>query len=132
DAGERIVLPDRLDSHFCILVDGKVAQIDPEGAGFEAAQRRVLAGGDGDVSRAASLARIERALAARIGPYAAQIVERASAGGASLLAIYAAVTAGIEDPQQRASFLREASPPDEQTRGPGFMFRCRRDAAQRL
>jgi small-conductance mechanosensitive channel len=132
DAGERIVLPERLADRFCILVDGQLAQIDPAGETFESAQRRLRVGSDGDLSRAASLARIERALAARIGPYAGPLVARASADGAGLAAVCAAVAGEIDDSQQREDFLREASPPAQQTRGPGFLFRCQRDPAQRL
>jgi small-conductance mechanosensitive channel len=132
DAGERIVLPERLAGRFCILVDGQLAQIDPDGETFEGAQKRLSAGNDGDLSRTASLARIERALAARIGPYAAPLVARASVGGAGLSAICTAVAQEIDDPRQREGFLREASPPAQQTRGPGFLFRCQRDPAQRL
>jgi small-conductance mechanosensitive channel len=132
DAGERIVLPERLADRFCILIDGQLAQINPDGESFEGAQRRLRVGSDGDLSRAASLARIERALAARIGPYAGPLVARASANGASLAAICTGVAQEIDDPQQREGFLSEASPPAQQTRGPGFLFRCQRDPAQRL
>jgi len=132
DAGERIVLPERLADRFCILIDGQLAQIDPDGEGFENIERRLREGSDGDLSRAASLSRIERALAACIGPYAGPLVARASANGASLAAICAAVAGEIDDPQQRASFLHEASPPSQPARGPGFLFRCQRDPAQRI
>jgi hypothetical protein len=60
------------------------------------------------------------------------LVARASADGAGLAAVCAAVAGEIDDSQQREDFLREASPPAQQTRGPGFLFRCQRDPAQRL
>jgi hypothetical protein len=129
DAGERIVLPERLAGHFCILVDGQVSQIAPDSDSFDGARR---ADGEGELSRAAWLARIERALAARIGPYAAPLVARASAGGASLAILCTTVALEIDDPQQRARFLLEASPPALEVRGAGFLFRCRRDTAERL
>lgn len=132
DAGERIVLPERLAGRFCILIDGQVSQIASDDEDFEGAQASLRSDGEGELSRAASLARIERALAARIGPYAALLVARASAGGASLAATCTAVAQEIDDPRQREGFLREASPPGQETRGPGFLFRCQRDPAQRL
>jgi hypothetical protein len=128
DDGERVVLPERLAGCFCILIDGQLSEIPAGGDGFDPAGRAT----GYETTRAASLARIERALAARIGPYAGPLLADASAGRASLAAICALVAQEIDDPQQREAFLREASPAAPQVRGPGMLFRCQPDAAQRL
>jgi small-conductance mechanosensitive channel len=128
DDGERIVLPERLAGCFCVLIDGQLTEVAP--AREKPTTAAVRAGSE--LTRVASLALIERALAARIGPYAEYLVARASAHGASLAAICTAVAVEIDDPNQREDFLLEASPPERQTWGPGFVFRCQRDSAHRL
>ena len=131
DAGERIVLPERLAGRFCILVDGQLSPITA-GERLRGAAPEPQPAADDELGRAASLARIERALATRVGPFAARLVARAAAGNASLGAVCNAVAEEIDDPQQREEFLREVSPPARETRGPGFLFRCERDPARRL
>ena len=133
DDGERIVLPERLAGCFCVLIDGQLAEILPTREIPGAAVPSTAAARAGhEMTRAASLALIERALAARIGPYAGHSVARASADGASLAAICTAVAEEIDDLDERRVFLREVSPPAQQMWGPGFLFRCQRDSAQRL
>jgi small-conductance mechanosensitive channel len=132
DRGERIVLPERLAGRFCILIDGQLSHIAAADERLLGEHSQARPGEDGEWGRAAWLARIERALAKHVGPYAATLVARASAGGAGLAAVCSAVAAEVDDPQQREDFLREASPPAQDTRGPGFLFRCERDPAQRL
>jgi small-conductance mechanosensitive channel len=133
DDGERIVLPERLAGCFCVLIDGELSEITPARENPSASVPSKAAARAGhELTRAASLALIERALAARIGPYAGHSVARASANGASLAVICTAVAEEIDDPDERRAFLREARPPAQQMWGPGFLFRCQRDSAQRL
>jgi small-conductance mechanosensitive channel len=127
DDGERILLPERLAGCLCVLIEGQLSEIVPAAMPANAAARPGY-----ELTRAGSLALIERALAARIGPYAAYSVARASAHGASLAAICTAVAVEIDDANERESFLREASPPAQEMWGPGFLFRCHRDSSQRL
>lgn len=133
DDGERIVLPERHTGCFCVLIDGELAEIGPAPAA--PGVNRIAQSGVGvehELTRTAALAKIERALTARIGPYAGYAVARASASGASLNVVCADVAEEIDDPGQRQEFMLEANPPIQRLWQPGILLTCHRDASRRL
>ena len=96
DDGERIALPDRLAGHVCLLVDGALAEALPGRASTHASH---------GLTREASLGRIKRLLAERIGPYAEYAVDQAAAAGADIATVCRDVSQEIDDPGERARFL---------------------------
>jgi small-conductance mechanosensitive channel len=125
DDGERLVVPERLAGRVVWLAAGAVSGEPPAGA---------ARGGDAqDTGHGASLARVERRLAERIGPYAALAVQRAAAGHADLAAICTELAQEIDDPAERAAFLREVAPKVRPVLGAGRVLTIARDSAhQRL
>jgi hypothetical protein len=124
DDGEHIVVPERAAGHTFEVVEGSVAALARTPSDGEVHEVRR--------TRGEWLSLMQRALAQRIGPYAAYAVQEASARHGSLAEIHALLAREIDDEAARASFLGELAPPDESSFGPGYRFACRRDAAQRL
>lgn len=133
DEGERIILPERLASRVYILLEGELSEMPLAGQNANGPLPwKTSAHAWHELTRAASLSLIERALVRRIGPYAAWAVEQAAAGGASLTEICATVAQEIDDPAEREMFLQETCPPTERISGPGLAFRSSQDTAQRF
>ena len=125
--GERIVLPERCAASACLLVSGACAQCADGGR-----QAGPQSTSDPPQTRPAVLARIERLLAERIGPYAEYAVAQANRPGRGLAEICDAVALEIDDPAQRAAFVAAVDAPRDTVHGPGLMVQSRRDRAQRL
>jgi small-conductance mechanosensitive channel len=123
DEGERIVLPGRVTSRVCVLLEGALSGNAAQAAGGHARH---------ELTRAVWLSLIEHALTRRIGPYATWAVERAAAGGVSRAEVCEIVASEIDDATERETFLRETRPSTERVSGPGLRFGCARDAAHRL
>jgi D-aminopeptidase len=133
DEGERIVLPERLASHVCVLLEGGLSAMATDGHEVNAARPWTMtAHSRHELTRAVSLSLVERALMQRIGPYAAFAVQRAAAGGASVVEVCETVAGEIDDAAERDAFLQETCPSTERVSGAGLLFRCSRDTAQRL
>lgn len=133
DEGERIILPERLANRVYVLLEGKLSEIPlARQNANEPLPWKTSAQAKHELTRAASLSLIERALVRRIGPYAEWAVEQAAAGSASLTQICATVAQEIDDPVEREQFLRETCPPTERISEPGLLFRASQDTAHRL
>lgn len=132
--GERIILPERLDGHTCLLIGGTLAEaLAPADAMAPAAVSRSQAlPATVPGTRQAWLDRIQRRLALRIGPYAEHATRTAAANGASIAEVCAAVATEIDDPAEREAFIHEVNPPSERIHHSGLLFRSRRDGLQRL
>jgi small-conductance mechanosensitive channel len=131
DEGERIVLPLRLTSRACVLLEGALSEVTASERNGNAAWT-TMGHARHELTRTVWLSLIERALIQRIGPYATWAVERAAAGGATRAEVCEVVAREIDDPIERDAFLREASPSTESVSGPGLLFGCARDTAHRL
>jgi small-conductance mechanosensitive channel len=135
-AGERIVLPGRLEGCKFLLVDGELRESAHDLDRSLAAERSAGAdAGEGSafhITRRIALAGIADNLAQYIGPYARLAIEWEAARTADLNAICAAVANEIEDPAAKEKFLRETHDKQEQTFEPGFTFGARRDLFESL
>ena len=133
DEGERIILPERFAGCVFVLLEGELSEtpLARQNAN-DLFPWKTSPHATHELTRAASLSLIERALVRRIGPYAAWSVEQAAAGGASLAQICATVVQEIDDPAERERFLQETCPPTERISGPGLAFRSSQDTAQRF
>jgi small-conductance mechanosensitive channel len=132
-AGERIVLPGRVESAMFLLIDGELSDNPYEFHNLHAtAHYRPAGPPDGaasNLTRRAAVKQIADRLAEHIGPYAEYVVEQAAAADRSLRAIRETVAAEIEDGAARQDFLRGNEALPRETYGPGFIFRARRDSA---
>ncbi len=123
---ERIVLPQRVHGHVCLLVQGTVYEVS---AVFDTLHRPRLSAGPAKrgrnaafLSRRTRLRRISSKLAEIIGPYAETAVHRAAAEAASLDDIPAIVAHEIADPVLRQAFLAGTATPGERRHGPGLVL----------
>lgn len=126
--GERIVMPDRVEGHHCLLIGGALRKIMFEFAG----DRRPNVHSVID-SRFADLQKLSARLAERIGPYAEFAVHQAARNEPSLAAIQRIVAEEITDTKERSRFLAlvERSSDDE-VRQPGVLLSLSRGATQEL
>lgn len=133
DDGEPIVLPERLAGYFGVLIDGELSEITPprEGPDISASAQAIAWSGQ-TLTRTAALALLERALAARIGPYANAALAQASADGASLDTICTMAAQEIDDPDERNAFLKEAGALALPKWGAGYPVFFQRDTVHRL
>jgi small-conductance mechanosensitive channel len=126
--GERIILPKRLAGLSCVLVSGTLADaLAPADISTPVPTSR-----PSGISRQAWINRIERLLALRIGPYAEHATKIAASHSAAIAEVCALVAKEIDDPAERAAFVREVNPPAERMHQPGLLFRSRYDELGRL
>ncbi|WP_158801926.1 mechanosensitive ion channel family protein [Acidisoma sp. L85] len=130
-AGERIVVPNRLEGCRCILLQGAVREISFELSSTTDHAEFALAE-TGQASRRMALQHLTSRLAGIIGPYAEFAVERAASREADLDRIGDIISQEIADPTARRVFVSQIAPQRNGGHGPGFSFALRRGATGAL
>ena len=125
---ERIVMPDRVEAHQCLLIDGRVRRITFAFSNDPALEMHATSSG-----RLAELQRLTTELAERIGPFAELAVQRVAAGEPDLLEVRRRVAEEIMDQAERDRFLaRRPLAAADQTEGPGLLLKIGRGATNEL